>query len=109
MAKLSVPHYRGTPEVRSEKISIPSIINEVFAVCVGGEGSGGQELLVRVLEEFTGHYEDLLVSLQERYKFQLDQVLCGRLDLLKSKRHRKEVRHCKEVGRREEQGMCMEC
>lgn len=61
-------------------------------MCVGGGGSGGQELLLRVLEEFSEQYKDLLASLQERYQFQLDQLLCGRLDLLKSKRHRKEVR-----------------
>lgn len=60
-------------------------------MCVGGEGSEGQELLLGVLEKFTVQYEALLVSLQERYKFQVDQLLCGRLDLLKSKRHRKEV------------------
>lgn len=76
-------------------------------VHVGGEGC--QDLLVSVLEKLTEQYKALLARIQERYSFHLDQLMSGRLELLSSRRHRREVCPGEEGSRSESETLGEGC
>ena len=64
----------------------------LFAGTGGSPEEEGGELLTAVLGRLLEQYEALLVRLQERHGFQLEQLLNARLNFQQSRRHRREVR-----------------